>query len=325
MSGKWGAINSGALYHVLTVDLDRALAHAGLNRYEAMLMQYVREQSWGVVARFKGKGAKWPDPVPCVLHIRDLAKEWGVPRQRLQEAKRNLVERKILTENNCAALVNKAVDKWKGMTPESIAFAHKATCITGTPERSDVERPSVPPRNAVACPPGTPQRAPRNATACQKERASVPPSHYIERTRDSEERDTEEGGERETREANGFDDDPSKPVEWRVALMLGAEHEEPGVPDRFARSTIKQMLRGASPEAAMQAASIARANADPSAWLTYFYGMCRKGLSRFEPQAQTAAPAVPYAPAPARMTAGDRREALCDHILANIEGWVKSD
>jgi hypothetical protein len=158
MPAKWGAINSGVLYHVLTVDIDRALAHVGLNRYEAMVMQYVREVSWGV-AKYKQRNSVWPDPVPCVLHVRDLAKEWGVPRQRLQEAKASLVDRRILIEENCSVTISKVVEMWVGLSPESMRYADKAAAISGTENRAEpsTEKRASPARKTV--PPGTEFRA----------------------------------------------------------------------------------------------------------------------------------------------------------------------
>jgi hypothetical protein len=136
MGNGWGQINDGAPYHVLTVDLDRAIAHLGLSRYETMLLQYVREHSWGTQARTKSRNEPWPDPVPVEINVSDLAREWGVPRQRLNEARWSLTNRNVLIDEDGRLSINKLASTWIGLTPQSHAYAQKQSLIQRTPQRS---------------------------------------------------------------------------------------------------------------------------------------------------------------------------------------------
>jgi hypothetical protein len=136
---EWGKINAGQTFHVLAVDLDRALAHLQLNRYESMVLQYVREHSWGIAVKAKRRGEPWPDAVPCVINASELSRVWGVPRQRLNDAKWNLVNRRILIEENCSVTISKVVEMWVGLSPAGLAYARSAQ-----PEKpACTERPSV--------------------------------------------------------------------------------------------------------------------------------------------------------------------------------------
>lgn len=132
---EWGKLNSGQTFGVLTTDVDRALACAGLTMYEAILMQYIREHSWGTATRRKGgKANPWPDAVPVALNFSRLASTLDVPRQKLQQAKRRLIDSQMLVERTEGLLVNKRADQWTDpnnpekprLSPAMLAYAAMA-------------------------------------------------------------------------------------------------------------------------------------------------------------------------------------------------------
>jgi hypothetical protein len=122
----WGKINDGARFGVMTWDLDRAIACLGLGVYEARLLQYVREQSWGSAARWKGRHDAWPEAVPCRLNLNELSRVWVVGRNRLAEAKSSLIARNLIAVDGDAVTINKDVDTWVGLRPEDVAYARQA-------------------------------------------------------------------------------------------------------------------------------------------------------------------------------------------------------
>jgi hypothetical protein len=163
MADGWGQINDGSPYHVITVDLDRAIAHLGLTRYESMLLQYVREQSWGTQARTKGRNEPWPDPVPACVNAADLAREWGVPRQRVSQAKWTLINRNVLIEDGDRLTINKNASTWLGLSPASHAYCRKPVSMDRTQNRAPgkpalmddrTEKCADPAQNSVRSPHG---------------------------------------------------------------------------------------------------------------------------------------------------------------------------
>jgi hypothetical protein len=117
---EWGRLNAGQVYGILAVDIDRALANAGLSEHEQSLVQAVRERSWGTSARRKERGKPWPDAEPARLDLQKLAEDLGVPFQRLYEARRRLLTARILTTVGGGLMVNKNAHEWldaRGQTP----------------------------------------------------------------------------------------------------------------------------------------------------------------------------------------------------------------
>src|SRR5947209_6700936 len=106
---EWGKLNAGQTYQVVALDVLRALAHAGLNSYEWILVQVVMEQSWYTSARLKRSEGDWPEPVPCKLNFTEFARalgpadeperEFKARRKRLYEARKRLVTARILVED----------------------------------------------------------------------------------------------------------------------------------------------------------------------------------------------------------------------------------
>lgn len=199
----WGKINDGQLYGILAVDVDRALALAGLGTYEQIVMQFVREHSWGVTRRKGGRSNPWPEAKPVKVNFTRLADDLKVPRQRLQDARRSLVASRMLLESEAGLTVNKRADEWldpkdpsRGrLNPSMLSYAARAINVDHT--RPDDAEPSKDARHSVhsmdastarhsvqkcehgvhatACSKCTVQRAPVNATACSSERYSVHP------------------------------------------------------------------------------------------------------------------------------------------------------
>lgn len=116
----WGKLNSGQPYGVIALDMARAFAWIGLNRYEGIVMELVKERSWTAATRRKKRDEPWPDPIPCRLD--DLPNITGLPRNRLSEAKGNLVRMKLLIESHDEFTINKKITQWEGMDKLGISF-----------------------------------------------------------------------------------------------------------------------------------------------------------------------------------------------------------
>jgi len=81
--------------------IDKALSYAGLGRYERMVMSEVMEQVYGVAKR----------PV-AVVNQTVIAKAFGIPRQRVQEAVKSLVKSRILIVQGEFFTFNDVFTEW---------------------------------------------------------------------------------------------------------------------------------------------------------------------------------------------------------------------
>jgi hypothetical protein len=126
----WGKLSEGQPYLPFAFDVGRAIFALGLGENVGSLLWHVLEVSWGSTPRVPGE---WSDPVPCPLDCSELAERWGVHRNRLYEAKRWLMQARILKEVAGGVVVNKKVDSWidpKGgpcplLSPERLAWAEE--------------------------------------------------------------------------------------------------------------------------------------------------------------------------------------------------------
>lgn len=109
---NWGKLSKGQRYGIVSVDVDRALARANLKTYEAILVQYLRERSWGTAVINKRARDEWPDASPIVWNRSFMAGELCVPGKRLSEAKSSLVAAKIIIESQSGLLLNKNAQEW---------------------------------------------------------------------------------------------------------------------------------------------------------------------------------------------------------------------
>lgn len=109
---QWGRLNAGQVYGILATDVDRALACANLRDYEAILIQHIREHSWGTSARRKRRGEPWPDARPFRPDLQALAADLEVPFQRLYEARSRLLKARLLLEAPDGLTINKAAHQW---------------------------------------------------------------------------------------------------------------------------------------------------------------------------------------------------------------------
>jgi hypothetical protein len=126
--GGWGRVNAGQSWGVIATDVDRAFAHCRMTTYERMLWQYVREHSWGISARRGAPRGLWPDAIPCPLNLYALARDWGVDRRRLVEAKGSLIEDRIFMDVDGLILINKDASTWPDsrLSPQGRAYAMDA-------------------------------------------------------------------------------------------------------------------------------------------------------------------------------------------------------
>lgn len=136
-SSEWGKLNAGQVYGILAVDVDRALACSDLGKYEQIVMQAIRERSWGTSARRKRRGSPWPDPEPARIDLKALASELGVAWQRLYKARKWLVDARMIAQLDGGFTPNKNAVDWIDpaskspiLTPALVAYAARA-CTRG--------------------------------------------------------------------------------------------------------------------------------------------------------------------------------------------------
>jgi hypothetical protein len=155
---EWGRLNAGQEYGILAVDVDRALGSAGLGEHQQRVMQAIREHSWGTSARRKKRGDPWPDAEPCQVNLKGLAEALGVKFQRLYEARRWLVNARMVVVDNGLLSINKNADEWidpatgrpllnpKALVYATIARTRKDGCVKPpdfTTEPGESEQPLV--------------------------------------------------------------------------------------------------------------------------------------------------------------------------------------
>ena len=106
-------------------DLDRALAMAGLEAWEAKLMVIARELCYGRAQQI-GKDA---DPVPFRFNAKAIARDWGGSPNKLRAARQRLIDDRLLLETPGGLIINKAYEEWKGahaLTPRQVETAREA-------------------------------------------------------------------------------------------------------------------------------------------------------------------------------------------------------
>ena len=179
MTHPWGQLNNGQKFGVLTVDLDRALARAGLNKAEATIMQHIREKSWHRATCHKKKGERWPDCQPHALDLNTLAHQVDPQhaanvRRKLGEARNALVhDRLLIALEGSQYLINKNVDEWTRLTAADVAYAAKGITPPRTPNgvTSRPQLGSKPTPNGVS--------ATQSRTCAELDSIQIPPSEEI--------------------------------------------------------------------------------------------------------------------------------------------------
>lgn len=146
----WGAMNAGAFRTQMTLDLDRAFAALKSTPAERILIQHIREESWNRAIRTKltSKDA-WPDPVPCVLNLSELATSTGVPYRTLRRAKSDLYDDRIIIHMGHGMTVNKNVYQWSRsrISRQEIEYAKQAQRVQHP--RVKVSRPISQPNTGI--------------------------------------------------------------------------------------------------------------------------------------------------------------------------------
>lgn len=120
-TSEWGKLQLGQHYQVIALDVFRALAVAGLNKYEWIVIQHVMEQSWYTSFRSKD-GKEYPEPIACPLNVSSLAKaiegkdaphaKVEKTRKLLSDAKASLAAKRIAMESDGRWTPNKDADSW---------------------------------------------------------------------------------------------------------------------------------------------------------------------------------------------------------------------
>jgi hypothetical protein len=135
---EWGKLNAGQHYGVLALDIDRALACARMGEYEQVVMQYVREHCWGKATMGKGGRAKrWPESKRLKWSLPHVVAETGYPESRLCEAKRSLIDSRMLIKDGETLRPNKNAAEWvfpeghskagqKRLSERALAYAVRA-------------------------------------------------------------------------------------------------------------------------------------------------------------------------------------------------------
>lgn len=108
----WGKLSQGQSYIPWALDIARAVSALGLGENVGMLFWYVIERSWGHVRYRKRDQPGWPDPQPVEILYADLSKKWGMSRQRVYDAKKWLVEARMLLDEPEGLFINKNAHEW---------------------------------------------------------------------------------------------------------------------------------------------------------------------------------------------------------------------
>lgn len=180
-------------------DLARGLffALAGVN---GLVLWHVLENSWRpVLGRRKDVAA--PDAVPVPIPVAQLARECDVPKQRINDARRHLLDCGLLVASGEGYLISKAVESWvwptgknKGepmLSPALIAYCQAAQRSKNTttnqqtpgngnplPEGADGNEKPLPGtrrRNGKTLPPEAADSRPSNGKPLPQYRNSVTP------------------------------------------------------------------------------------------------------------------------------------------------------
>jgi hypothetical protein len=109
---EWGKVSAGQSYGLLATDFGRALFAGGWGRYELIIIGFLMEQCWGAAMKSRIDLSDWPDPVPCRFNLSALSKEWGIPSQRLYEARAALIAKRFAVESEDGLWINKDAHEW---------------------------------------------------------------------------------------------------------------------------------------------------------------------------------------------------------------------
>lgn len=106
-------MNRGIFRSQVALDMDIALWAMRKNHAEQIILLAVRLQSWNAAVSHKISAKDpWPDPLPAVLNLSQLAVDYGCSRRHLSEAKASLTEDKVLIPLGDGVTINKDVDGW---------------------------------------------------------------------------------------------------------------------------------------------------------------------------------------------------------------------
>lgn len=262
------------------LDLDRALASCRMTPVEQIVMQYMREHSYGDARR-----QRLADPLPVRINRKALARATGATRCNIVLAITRLIADRLLIETEGGLLINKRFDEWTGShtlsctalayarSPRGVSTAIHPQCIDrDTPQCIDANTQGV----STAIHPSV-------STTIHPD--PVPPTPPIEeRARQkTEERFKKIPEERSERERACEPDAIDRLASEIVGRIWGLT-ESDGQPDSMLVYSVASSIRSAGPEsspelARAQAVKAAR-KSDPA---SYFFRIARTGGLREDP------------------------------------------
>lgn len=259
------------------LDLDRALASCRMTPVEQIVMQYMREHSYGDARRRNLTSA-----LPVKLNRHELARISGIDRSVIVKAVARMVADRLLIEGGDGFRINKRFQEWTGhhaLTHESVAYANGV--MRTSPPGGDADLTlggdvDLTPGVAQTSPPGVMPTSPPDV---------VPPTPPIEeRARQkTEERFKKIPEERSERERACEPDAIDRLASEIVGRIWGLT-ESDGQPDSMLVYSVASSIRSAGPEsspdlARAQAVKAAR-KSDPA---SYFFRIARTGGLREDP------------------------------------------
>lgn len=264
------------------LDLDRALASCRMTPVEQIVMQYMREHSYGDARR-----QRLADPLPVRINRKALARATGATRCNIVLAITRLIADRLLIETEGGLLINKRFDEWTGShtlsctalayarSPRGVSTAIHPQCIDrDTPQCIDANTQGV----STAIHPSV-------STTIHPD--PVPPTPPIEeRARQkTEERLKKTSEDTHTEGVCVSGSDEIETLAREIVGSLWRLTEDDGQPDAMVVHSVANSIRSVGPnpdqhhirQVAIQAATKAT---DPA---LYFYGAARRGGLRPDP------------------------------------------
>jgi hypothetical protein len=279
------------------LDIDRALASCRLTPVEQIVMQFMREHSYGDARR-----RKLADPLPVDLNKHELARLTGLCRPSIIRAVSRLVADRVLIEADGGLHINKQYREWAGahaLTHAAIAYASEPRGVA----------PVIPPGGSAGdTPPVAPVIPPGVAPVIPPQPSPPTPPHS--RTRASEDlRRFKKSPEERAETAPACEPDEIDNLAAEIVGRIWGLTED-GEPDPVTVYSVASSLRSVGPDLDHpHIRAVACRCAKKASPASYFFGVARTGGLRPD-AAPTRQPHAAAAAHDAEIEAGAERLRL---------------
>ncbi len=259
------------------LDLDRALAACRLTPVEQIVMQHMREHSYGEARRRNLESA-----LPVKLNRHELSRISGIDRSVIVKAIARMVADNLLIEADDGHRINKRFQEWTGghaLTDQSLAYAMGV--MWTSPPGGDVD---LTPGGDVDLTRGVAQTSPPGVmwTSPPNTSPPTPPHSRARASEDSSERFKKTSEER-AESAPACETDAIDSLASEIVGRIWGLTED-GEPDSITVYSVASSLRsvgpGLDPAHVRAVACKCAAKASPA---SYFFGIARTGGLRPDP------------------------------------------